>query len=60
MNLEKPFAGFDGRITSAASQPVAEITTVIDLVNADEALAFLANHPRSRNRKRKQCHFGGS
>jgi hypothetical protein len=47
MASEKPFAGLDGRSASVASQPGAEITTVIDLVNADEALAFLTNHPRA-------------
>ena len=47
MASEKPFAGLDGRPASVASQPCTEITTVIDLVNADEALAFLTNHPRA-------------
>jgi ACS family allantoate permease-like MFS transporter len=47
MASEKPFAGLDGRPASVASQAGAEITTVIDLVNADEALAFLTNHPRA-------------
>jgi ACS family allantoate permease-like MFS transporter len=47
MASEKPFAGLDGRPVSATSQTGAERTTVIDLVNADEALAFLTNHPRA-------------
>jgi ACS family allantoate permease-like MFS transporter len=47
MTSEKPFAGLDGRPASVASQPGADVTTVIDLVNADEALAFLTNHPRA-------------
>jgi ACS family allantoate permease-like MFS transporter len=47
MASEKPFAGLDGRPASVASQPGTEITTIIDLVNADEALAFLTNHPRA-------------
>jgi hypothetical protein len=47
MASEKPFAGLDGRPASVASQSGADVTTVIDLVNADEALAFLTNHPRA-------------
>jgi MFS transporter, ACS family, allantoate permease len=47
MASEKPFAGLDGRPASANSHPGAEVTTVIDLDNADEALAFLTNHPRA-------------
>jgi ACS family allantoate permease-like MFS transporter len=47
MASEKPFAGLDGRPASANSHLGAEVTTVIDLDNADEALAFLTNHPRA-------------
>lgn len=40
---EKPFAGLDGRKSSVADGTA----TVTDLVNADEALEFLTNHPRA-------------
>lgn len=40
---EKPFAGLDGRKSSVGAAPA----TVVDLVNADEALEFLTNHPRA-------------
>jgi MFS family permease len=42
---EKPFAGLDGRKSSATADHGA--VTVADLVNADEALEFLTNHPRA-------------
>jgi MFS transporter, ACS family, allantoate permease len=42
---EKPFAGLDGRQTSLTSQDTA--VTVTDLIDADEALGFLTNHPRA-------------
>jgi ACS family allantoate permease-like MFS transporter len=42
---EKPFAGLDGRKSSAINDEAT--VTVVDLVNADEALAFLTNHPRA-------------
>jgi hypothetical protein len=42
---EKPFAGLDGRKSSAIADEAA--VTVVDLVDADEALAFLTNHPRA-------------
>lgn len=45
INSEKPFAGLDGRKPSSTAQE-GEVT-VVDLVNADEALAFLTNHPRA-------------
>jgi MFS transporter, ACS family, allantoate permease len=41
---EKPFSGFDGRQNSVTSD---EAVTVTDLVDADEALGFLTNHPRA-------------
>jgi ACS family allantoate permease-like MFS transporter len=40
---EKPFAELDGRPSNVG----VEAATVTDLVNADEALAFLTNHPRA-------------
>jgi hypothetical protein len=40
---EKPFAGSDGRQDSVTSNNAA--VTVIDLIDADEALAFLTSHP---------------
>jgi ACS family allantoate permease-like MFS transporter len=45
LDPEKPFAGFDGRQTSVTSQDAA--VTVNDLIDADEALGFLTNHPRA-------------
>ena len=42
---EKPFANLDGRKESAVTDHGA--VTVVDLVDADEALAFLTNHPRA-------------
>lgn len=47
MGSEKPFASLDGRPASVNSHPGAEVTTVVDLDNADEALAFLTNQPRA-------------
>jgi hypothetical protein len=44
VNPEKPFEGLDGRQNSATSD---EAVTVTDLVDADEALGFLTNHPRA-------------
>ena len=44
-DYEKPFAGLDGRRPSAATE--GGRVTVVDLVDADEALAFLTNHPRA-------------
>ena len=44
-DLEKPFAGLDGRQASVTSQEGA--VTVVDLIDADEALGFLTNHPRA-------------
>lgn len=46
LETEKPFAALDGRRRSSTEEDSA-ITTVIDLTNADEALAFLTNHPRA-------------
>jgi hypothetical protein len=44
LDSEKPFAALDGRRpSSSANGPM----TVVDLVNADEALEFLTNHPRA-------------
>ncbi|KAG0646165.1 Allantoate permease [Hyphodiscus hymeniophilus] len=43
MDSEKPFAGLDGRKASVGDTTA----TVLDLVNADEALDFLTNHPRA-------------
>jgi ACS family allantoate permease-like MFS transporter len=40
---KKPFAGFNGRQDSVTSDNAA--VTVTDLINADEALAFLTSHP---------------
>ena len=40
---EKPFDGLDGRKSSVRGTTA----TVVDLVNADEALEFLTNHPRA-------------
>jgi ACS family allantoate permease-like MFS transporter len=40
---EKPFSGLDGRKDSVGDTTA----TVLDLVNADEALEFLTNHPRA-------------
>ena len=48
--LEKkhnPFASLDGRKPSVISQDERAITTVESLKDADEALAFLENHPRA-------------
>ena len=42
---EKPFAGLDGRQDSVTSDEAA--VTVVDLIDADEALGFLTNHPRA-------------
>lgn len=42
---EKPFANLDGRKESIATGSGA--VTVVNLVDADEALAFLTNHPRA-------------
>lgn len=42
---EKPFSNLDGRHTSLGSNEA--VTTVIDLVDADEALAFLTSHPNA-------------
>ncbi|KUJ13590.1 MFS transporter [Mollisia scopiformis] len=42
---EKPFANFDGRQASVGSEE--GVTTVVDLVDADEALAFLTSHPNA-------------
>jgi hypothetical protein len=44
VDTEKPFAGLDGRQNSVTSD---EAVTVTDLVDADEALGFLTNHPRA-------------
>jgi ACS family allantoate permease-like MFS transporter len=41
---EKPFVGLDGRQNSVTSDGAV---TVTDLVDADEALGFLTNHPRA-------------
>ncbi len=41
--MEKPFAALDGRPGSEAPQE----GVVTNLVDADEALAFLTNHPRA-------------
>jgi ACS family allantoate permease-like MFS transporter len=46
LEIEKPFAALDGRRHSSLEENSA-ITTVVDLTNADEALAFLTNHPRA-------------
>ena len=40
---EKPLAGLDGRKSSVGNTTA----TVVDLINADEALAFITNHPRA-------------
>lgn len=45
IEAEKPFAGLDGRKPSVITDEAA--VTVVDLANADEALAFLTNHPRA-------------
>lgn len=48
--LEKkynPFASLDGRKPSVISQDERAITTVESLRDADEALAFLEDHPRA-------------
>jgi ACS family allantoate permease-like MFS transporter len=45
IDKEKPFAGFDGRRPSSAAEDGG--VTVLNLVDADEALAFLTNHPRA-------------
>ena len=45
IDSEKPFAGLDGTKSSATTNE--EAVTVVDLVNADEALAFLTNHHRA-------------
>lgn len=42
---EKPFANLDGRQPSVGSEEA--VTTVVDLVDADEALAFLTSHPNA-------------
>jgi ACS family allantoate permease-like MFS transporter len=42
---EKPFAGLDGRQASVTSQDAA--VTVVNLIDADEALEFLTSHPRA-------------
>lgn len=42
-----PFASLDGRKPSAISQDEGGVTTVESLKDADEALAFLENHPRA-------------
>jgi len=47
LDPEKPFAGLDGRRPSVASQEGVGTVTVVDLLNADEALEFLTNHPRA-------------
>ncbi|PVH79247.1 MFS transporter [Cadophora sp. DSE1049] len=44
MDPEKAFGGLDGR---KPSQNQAGTVTVANLVDADEALAFLTNHPRA-------------
>jgi hypothetical protein len=44
-DLEKPLAGLDGTKSSVTTDE--EAVTVVDLVNADKALAFLAKHPRT-------------
>jgi ACS family allantoate permease-like MFS transporter len=41
---EKPFVDLDGRQNSVTSDGAV---TVTDLVDADEALGFLTNHPRA-------------
>lgn len=43
---EKPFANLDGRQTSVDNSDEA-VTTVVDLVDADEALEFLTSHPNA-------------
>ncbi|CZR67970.1 related to allantoate permease [Phialocephala subalpina] len=43
---EKPFANLDGRQASVSNSDVG-VTTVVDLVDADEALAFLTSHPNA-------------
>ena len=45
IDKEKPFAGLDGRRPSSAAEDGG--VTVLNLVDADEALAFLTNHPRA-------------
>lgn len=45
IDSEKPFGGLDGRKPSSTAQEGT--VTVVDLVNADEALIFLTNHPRA-------------
>jgi ACS family allantoate permease-like MFS transporter len=45
IDTEKPFAGLDGRRPSSAAEDGG--VTVLNLVDADEALAFLTNHPRA-------------
>jgi MFS transporter, ACS family, allantoate permease len=42
---EKPFEALDGRKPSVAGNH--DIVSVLDLKDADEALDFLANHPRA-------------
>jgi hypothetical protein len=42
---EKPFAGLGGRQDSVTSENAP--FTIIDLIDADEALAFLTNHPHA-------------
>jgi len=44
VDSEKPFAGLDGRHPSSAENGTV---AVVDLFNADEALAFLTDHPRA-------------
>ena len=44
---EKPFGKLDGRRPSAATQDGTGTVTVVDLIDADEALAFLTNHPQA-------------
>jgi len=47
LDSEKPFGALDGRQPSIATQDGVGPVTVVDLLNADEALAFLTNHPRA-------------
>lgn len=44
---EKPFQGLDGRKPSVATENDRGIVTVANLEDADEALAFLSNHPQA-------------
>lgn len=47
IDSEKPFAALDGRRPSSTEDANGAPVTVVDLVNADEALEFLTNHPRA-------------